>query len=74
MIHKASICLFIAYIVIAIAWDLFAGLAGGLHSNSWCEAARQVNRTTDGLIALCSIALWIHVFFLPWLPTFWRHG
>lgn len=70
--HHLSILLVIAYIGFAILWDLTAAILGLEKTASWCSAARAVNRATNGLLALGSIALWIHVFLLPYLPSFWR--
>ena len=73
MIHKLSIYLFLAYIVVAVVWDIFV-IARGNTPCTWCQAAREVNAQSDGLLALCSIALWIHIFAVQWLPNVWRHN
>ena len=73
MIHRISLIIVLAYIVGAIAWDVGLAAVGKCWGNSWCEACRELNRSSDGLIALCGLALWVHVFLLPWLPEFWRH-
>jgi len=71
--HKIALGIVVAYIVLAIGWDIVCGSGGTVHDNSFCQACRELNRTCDGLFALCSVALWLHVFCLPWLPAFWKH-
>ena len=73
-IHKTAILLAAAYLVIAIAWDLVLAATGQLAGNSFCAACRELNAAMDGLLALGLPALYVHIFLLPWLPIWWRHG
>ena len=38
---------------------------------SFCQGARDINVLTRGLLALCSLGLWIHIFCVQWLPDAW---
>lgn len=73
-IHKTAIILAIAYILVAIGWDLVLAAFGHLYGNSFCEACREINQAMDGLMALVLPGLYIHIYLLPFLPACWRHG
>jgi hypothetical protein len=72
-IHKTAICIVSVYIIVAIVWDVLLACCGKLGDNSFCEACREINAASDGLLALCLIALWIHIFLLPLLPAWWKY-
>jgi len=74
MIHKCAILLAVSYIIEAIAWDVVLAIFGDLPGNSFCQACREINAASDALLAIGSLGLWIHIFLLPWLPSFWRHS
>jgi len=77
-IHKTALLIVVAYLVVAIGWDLVLAAFGCLYGNSFCQACREVNQAMDGLLALLSpglfAGLWIHIFLLPYLPSWWRHN
>ena len=33
---------------------------------------RRANALSGGLLALCLLAVWIHLFLHPWLPKIWQ--
>ena len=66
-----SVACVLACIVVAIGWDLVAGLCGHA-SDSWCQAVRDLNRESNALVCLGWFALTLHLFFIPWLPAAWR--
>jgi len=74
LVHKIAIAIAIAYIVGAIGWDLALAACGCLHGNSFCQAWRELNQAMDGLPALLLPGLYMHIFLLPCLPSWWRHG
>jgi hypothetical protein len=66
-----AILVVIFQIFSAIAWDVFA--EGICHSTAtFCQACRDINRDQNGLLALFSLALWIHIFLVCYLPASWR--
>ena len=72
MIHKVSILIVIASVVAALVWDAIM-LSCGDSQDSWSQACRDLNRDSAGLIALCSVALWVHLFLLDYLPKGWHN-
>jgi hypothetical protein len=71
-VHKTAILIVIAYIVLAIGWDVVLAACGQLGGNSFCQACRELNAAMDGLMALLLPGLFIHIFLLPLLPSWWR--
>jgi hypothetical protein len=72
MLHKIAISLVIGYCVLAAAWDIFlATFTGALGSSSFCQAAREINEASGGLLAIGCLGLWIHVFLFWYLPKWW---
>lgn len=67
-----AILIVLTSIAAAIAWDALLIAHGKLQGDSWCEACRTINRTSQGLLALGSLALWCHIFLQSFLPTDWR--
>jgi hypothetical protein len=72
-VHKIAIVLAVAYLVVAIGWDVLLATRGQLYGNSFCAAFRELNQAADGLIALTLPGLYAHIFLLPLLPSWWRH-
>jgi hypothetical protein len=72
MLHRIAILLVIAYVVVAGAWDAFlAAFTNDLSADSFCQAARELNQTSGGLLAVATLAIWVHVFLIWWLPRAW---
>jgi len=75
MTQKIAIYVVVSTIVVALGWDtLLICLGQDIHQSSFCQACRNLNKSTDGLLALGAVALWIHIFLLQILPSWWRHG
>lgn len=72
-VHKLAILLAVAYIVVAIGWDLYLAARGDLYGNSFCQACRELNQAMDGLPSLMLPGLYLHIFLLPCLPSWWKH-
>ena len=72
MIHKISILIVLAYILVAILWDVIVVSLGYKHA-TFCQAVRDLNRDSDGLLGLCLVALVVHILCLQWFPNSWVH-
>ncbi len=71
MVHRISISIVIAYVILALLWDgLMAAL--GIRHESFCDAAAAVNAWTEGLMACCLPGLYLHIFGQHWLPASWK--
>lgn len=73
LLHKVALMLVAAYVAIAVGWDLVLAAFGDLYGNSFCQACRELNQSMDGLFALLVPGLYLHIFLLPLLPSWWRH-
>ena len=73
MLHKVACYLFLAAGLSALIWDAVLAEFGCLDGNSWCQAARDINRSTEGLLAMGWFILGIHIFFRDYLPAAWLH-
>lgn len=65
-----AVGLIVATIVLGVGWDVVVVFIMG-KGQSICEACRELNQATDGLFALTSLALWVHIFFKCFLPSCW---
>ena len=68
---QAAMHVVVGAIVLAVAWDLIMACCG-VRGASISEAMRVVNRDSEGLLALGWLALWFHVFLLPYMPPWWH--
>ena len=58
---------------VAIAWDIVLAFMGKLYGNSWCQAFRDINKASDGLLLFVTVAVLVHIACLQWFPVEWRH-
>ena len=68
--HAISIAVVIVYIVVAVAVDGISA-AFGFGWSSFCDACRELNQATGGMLALGSVALWVHIYLRCLLPKTW---
>ena len=68
-----SILIVLGMIIVGLGWDGYV-TAKHLHAATWCQAVRDLNKASDGLLGLCLVALLIHILCLQWFPTAWVHG
>jgi len=69
--HIATL-LVIACFVSALAWDVWVKL-NHFQEATWCQAVRDLNKASNGLLGLCLIALIVHILCVQWFPTAWVH-
>ena len=62
----------VAIIVACLLWDGVM-ISIGNDRATFCEACRVLNRESNALFALGCIALFVHIFLLPLLPSWWRY-
>lgn len=67
--HRIAVCVVLFTIAVAVLWDAAAIALGS--RETFCHATRQINEASNGLVAMFSIALWFHLFFLEFLPASW---
>jgi hypothetical protein len=65
-----SILIVLFSIAIAIAWDVLVALSGH-PDDTWCQAIRELNRQSGGLLMCCAIGAAVHIFCNQWFPTAW---
>ena len=70
-LHKAIVAV-LACIAIGLGWDAYVLWFSAYPRATFCEASRELNRASNGLLALGYFSLGVHIFFLPWLPSWWR--
>ena len=68
--HLAILCV-LATIALMIAWDIVALVAGQLQTASWCDAFRDLNKSSGGLLGMLAIAVLVHVLCNQWFPAAW---
>ncbi len=67
--HLSTLIVLIT-IAAGLGWDCFLACVGALQ-DSWCEAFRELNARSGGLLGLCYIALGFHLLCLQWFPAAW---
>ena len=69
--RHVSILLALLTAALALGWDAVVGIADS-NRDTWCAAWREIGRASGGLIPLCLLALWVHVFLYQFLPSEWK--
>jgi hypothetical protein len=67
-----STLIIVLSIAVALGWDAWVE-ARGIRGASWCQAVRDLNAASDGLLGLCLVALVVHILCVQWFPPEWRH-
>jgi hypothetical protein len=68
---RVACCLVILEEVAACSWDVLNWIKSD-GSESFCEATRFLNVQSGGLLAMLYFVFGIHLFFSPWLPSWWQ--
>ena len=70
---QIAVCIVIGIIILSLGWD-FTVYIRGVSDATVCQATRVLNAKSDGLLGLCGLALWIHIFCVQWFPSAWTHS
>ena len=65
-----AILIVLASGLVALAWDGYV-IAAGRPNDTWCQAIRELNRMSDGLVMCVVIGVLIHIFCNQWFPPAW---
>ncbi len=65
-----SILIVALAIVAAFLWDLLVVLVDG-NRDTWCQAVREINQASNGLLMWVAIGVGIHIFCVQWFPAAW---
>jgi hypothetical protein len=68
--QRISILIVLASIAAALGWDVLI-LALGVKGSTWCQAVRDLNRDSNGLLMFCALGVAIHIFCVQWFPAAW---
>ena len=68
--RHVAILIVLACIALALGWDALV-IAAGRAQDTWCQAFRELNAASGGLLGLCFIALGVHLLCIQWFPRQW---